>query len=334
MFRSATFKLTLWYIALVMAISIIFSTILYQVGSSQIASSLHRQTARIYTKFPIFHNSPLLRPMADIRENEHYLLVHLILFNFLVLIAAGFGSYALARRTLAPIEEAHEQQKRFTADVSHELRTPLTALKMEAEVALLNPKSSVPELRGTLESVLEEATKLENLINSILNLTHLETDEIRQLFVPLAINDVINESVRAVQTIAADRHITLRASTLSATVRGDRTSLVQLFVILLDNAIKYSPKEAMIEVQLSKDNNYILIEVVDHGVGIEPQALDQIFNRFYRADNSRAKNEVAGFGLGLPIAKTIADVHEGLITISSQPGHGTKAIVRLPLIDS
>src|SRR5206468_328883 len=95
---------------------------------------------------------------------------------------SGFASYGLARRTLRPIEESHEQQKRFTADVSHELRTPLTALKMSSEVALMDAAASKPALREALQSNLEEADKLELLINNLLRLTRLEATELQQTF--------------------------------------------------------------------------------------------------------------------------------------------------------
>ena len=141
MFRSATFKLTMWYLALVMAISLVFSVVLYSVAAGELDRGLNNETRRIYQKFPVFEGSPVLRPGADYDSGAHRILLRLAGFNIIVLVGAGWASYWLARRTLEPIEQAHEQQKRFTADVSHELRTPLTALKMESEVALMNDKN-------------------------------------------------------------------------------------------------------------------------------------------------------------------------------------------------
>src|SRR5690349_10918291 len=123
MFRSATFQLTLWYLALVMAISLTFSGVLYQVATDELARGLHSETERIFLQFPVFDNSPMLRTGPDYDRGTHRILLRLVGFNIIVLFTAGFASYWLARRTLEPIEEAHEQQKRFTADVSHELRT-------------------------------------------------------------------------------------------------------------------------------------------------------------------------------------------------------------------
>src|SRR5580704_9945872 len=110
MFRSAYFKLTLWYLTLVMGISITFSFILYHVATTELYEGLHRETQRIYTQFPIFNNSPMLRPDADDQYGAHRILIRIVIFNIAVLICAGIASYLLARRTLQPIEDAHEQQ--------------------------------------------------------------------------------------------------------------------------------------------------------------------------------------------------------------------------------
>src|SRR5665213_2436774 len=190
MFRSATFKLTMWYLGLVVLISVGFSIVLYHVATAELARGLHFQTQQIFNKFPIFDDSPLLRSGPDLSDGAHRILLRLIGFNIIVFVGAGFASYWLARRTLRPIEEAHEQQKRFTADVSHELRTPLTAIKMESEVALLNKQGSGAELRQVLQSNLEEVAKLETLINNLLRLTRLEASELQQNFTALQASDI------------------------------------------------------------------------------------------------------------------------------------------------
>jgi signal transduction histidine kinase len=286
-------------------------------------------------------------------------------FNLIVLCGAGLSSYWLARRTLEPIEEAHEQQKRFTADVSHELRTPLTALRMESEVALLNPKSKAQELRQTLASNLEEVAKLEALINNLLRLTRLEADELRQNFVPLNSRLISEAALKQVQPLAKHRHIKLSSQLTDPTplsavgslpndgpgkpsgniddeahsnndLNGDFNSLVQLVVILLDNAIKYSPPNSTVTLSVHSKANEVVLAVTDHGAGLHKAALEHVFDRFYRADESRAKiaginsESTEGFGLGLSIAKMIADLHDGTIVLTSGPGQGTTATISLP----
>jgi two-component system sensor histidine kinase CiaH len=331
MFRSATFKLTMWYLALVIAISLIFSVVLYHVATDELARSLHREMQTIYNQFPVFDNSPLLRSSPDYDEGAHRILLRLIGFNLIVLAGAGVASYWLARRTLEPIEEAHEQQKRFTADVSHELRTPLTAIRMESEVALMNKQASQAELRQTLNSNLEEVTKLEALINNLLRLSRLEADELQQSFKTLQIKTLAQKASAQVQPLAAERHITLNNEVLAGKITGDEDSLVQLLVILLDNAVKYSPHDSVVSMSVSSKSDQISLKISDQGIGIEPAQLEHVFDRFYRADNSRVKaNSAEGFGLGLSIAKMIADLHHGTIELTSRVGQGTTASISLP----
>lgn len=333
MFRSATFKLTMWYLAIVMAISLVFSAVIYHIATNELDRGLSRESLRISRQFPVFQGTPLLQPNQDYSSSAHRILLQLVSFNVIVLVGAGWASYWLARRTLQPIEEAHEQQKRFTADVSHELRTPLTALKMESEVALMNPKNGKKELRGTLASNLEEITKLEDLINNLLRLTRLEAGELEQQFEPLDSQIIAQEAIEQVTKQAAERNITIESNIKSARLLGDRTSLVQLLVILLDNAIKYSSSGSSISLTAHAANQHVLFEVVDHGQGIEREALEHVFDRFYRGQQnaSRNKSQAEGYGLGLSIAKMIADIHAGTIIVSSQIGHGTTATVSLPL---
>ena len=116
-------------------------------------------------------------------------------------------------------------------------------------------------------------------------------------------------------------------------VSGDRDSLVQLLVILLDNAVKYSPPGKTIEVSSQRQGDQVVFSVKDQGAGIERSALDHVFDRFYRADSSRTKANTEGYGLGLSIAKMIADLHEGTITLTSRLDHGTTAVVALPALE-
>ncbi len=332
MFRSATVKLTTWYLCIVMAISLLFSVVVYKIGSNEIAHSVHTQSERIYNEFPVFDTNPILHPSKDINDTSHELLLRLIFLNILVFAIAGFASYLLARRTLEPIEEAHEQQKRFTSDVSHELRTPLTALKMESEVALMNPKATAKELKSTLESNLEEANKLERLINSILRLTRLEADELRQNFVAISSKNIATEAIKEVKALASQHKITIEQDIKDQPFFGDPDSVKQLLVILLENAIKYSSPSSSVRIEANKQEDRLIYKVIDHGIGISKEALEHIFDRFYRAESSRTKEQnKEGYGLGLSIAKMIADVHDANITVSSQTGKGTIVEVTFPL---
>lgn len=334
MFESATLRLTLWYLAIAMTISICFSSVIYSIATNELNRGLHRQSDRISAQIPdeFMPDSRLRFAIApDSQAAANRLFWRLVALNLIVLAGAGYASYVLARRTLDPIEAAHEQQKRFTADVSHELRTPLTALKMESEVALLDKKAKPADLRKTIESNLEEANKLELLINNLLRLSRLEAGELQQQFTAVSNEVIVTGAIEQVRKQAEARNIIVEADVQIATLRGDQDSLQQLLIILLDNAIKFSPQGSTVRVASSAQANQAVITVADQGSGIAPAALDHIFDRFYQADSSRTKAKTSGYGLGLSIAKMIADVHEGTITITSKLKQGTTATIALPL---
>jgi signal transduction histidine kinase len=327
-YKSAIVKLTAWYLVLVMTISFIFSGVVYYFATSALASSLSAQTRRIYQLYPVFSGNPMFVGNRDATAGSHEILLDLIYFNLLVIVAAGFASYWLARRTLQPIQSSNEKQKRFVADASHELRTPVTSLKMSTEVALLDKSLSKDELRGTLESNLEEADKLDSLLNNLLRLSQLESGEIRGNFTSLSIVTLSSAALERVKQRADAKHINIVNKAVKGSVMGDSDSLIQLLVILLDNAIKYSPEKSTVTVTSSQQSNETTMSVVDHGFGIEPSALEHVFDRFYRADKARSGSH--GFGLGLSIAQHIADVHGGSISLTSALGKGTDAAIHLP----
>jgi len=322
MFRNATFKLTVSYLCVVMIISIVFSFVVYRVGSDNLTFGLNSESRELSSAFPILNGTPFVTPNTnDLNLARRHLIDELILTNLFVLVGAGFICYVLARETMKPIEEAHQQQKNFTADVSHELRTPLTALKMESEVALIDDSLDVNQLRQVITSNIEEAEKLDTLINSLLRLSRLEAEELQRQFQEIDLKNICQEAIDHVKVIADNKKININFSPKSLFTQGDHDSLVQLLVILLENAIKYSPENTTIKLLDSKKSNKPMILVEDHGQGIAPDDLMHVFERFYRADSARSGS--SGFGLGLSIAKLIADLHQANITITSQIKKGT-----------
>ncbi|MDB5184414.1 MAG: putative Histidine kinase [Candidatus Saccharibacteria bacterium] len=328
LFRSATIRLTVYYLLIVMTISISFSFALYHVATGEVRRGLHMESTRITSLFPVFENAPgIYSPDAEADQAASRIFWRLFSSNVVVLVGAGFLSYVLARRTLQPIEEAHSQQARFTSDVSHELRTPLTAVRMESEVALLDSTATKTELRHTLHSTIEEVGKMETLINNLLRLTKLDSAHLQASFVRLDTQALVAEAIDRVAKNAEARQIALTSVADQYFIRGDEANVIQLLVILLENGIKYSPPHSGIEVTTARKGDSIEITISDHGMGIERSALDHIFDRFYRADSSRTRGDTEGFGLGLSIAKAIADSHKARITIASRVGQGTQATV-------
>ncbi len=332
MFKSASLKLTAWYLALIMGLSLTFSVVLYNSSSAALRASFEHQRVIIRQQFEnAFGFAPSLYDprSAEIGEAQQRLIASLALGNTAVLVVAGAASFYLARRTLGPIEQAMEAQSRFTADASHELRTPLTAMQAEVEVALRDKNLSVHEARELLASNLEEVRNLQDLSNGLLALASQDQDH----FAPqsVSVEAVTRQAISRIQKQAEQKDISIQNDVSDLHVLGDRGELVQLFVILLDNAIKYSPSGTTLTLGSTAQNGSAHISIADQGYGIKPHDLPHIFDRLYRADQSRTKDKVTGYGLGLSIAKKIVELHKGAIDVTSRVGEGSTFVVRLEL---
>jgi signal transduction histidine kinase len=248
------------------------------------------------------------------------LLTILGLINLSILGMSGGAGYFLAGRTLTPIKRMVEEQKRFIADSSHELRTPLTSLRTELEVALRNTGLNLSDTKKLLESNLEEVLNLQLLSDNLLELAHNDTPIKKDASI-VSLAKITKASIRKVESMAAKKRITITDTVGDEQIRGVEERLVECFVIFLDNAIKYSPKESKIKISSKQNKDSIVVRIQDKGIGIAKQNLPKIFDRFFRADASRSKNE--GYGLGLSIAKSILDSHSATATVDSTLGRGT-----------
>jgi two-component system, OmpR family, sensor histidine kinase CiaH len=333
--KSAAFQLTLWYLGIIMVLSILFSAALYRESMSQLTEATNRQRAGIQRL--------LLPPGLEARRAEYiqalqdqldtsrgHLLFRLGALNLITLLLGGGAAYWLARRTLRPIQDSLEAQSRFTADASHELRTPLTAMRSEIEVALREKQLSVTGARALLSSNLEEIAKLETLSASLLRLARFENGLDPHLITKIPVRELFEGAVDRYQMPIAERKINLEVQHGPEAVQGDRDSLIELLAVLLDNAIKYSPARSTITLTSKPTVGFVTLSVSDQGAGIKASDIPHIFNRFYRADRSRSKEQVGGYGLGLSIAKRIAALHHGAISVESTPGQGSTFRVRLP----
>lgn len=331
MFNAAYLRLTAWYVAIIMAISILFSAWIYNEATHELRSGLQRQG--VVMEEPIFGADKLqiIQTLADeqLEVSRARLLTNLVYLNILVLGVGAIASYLLAKRTMRPIEAALEAQNRFTADASHELRTPLTAMKTEIEVALRDASLSKQEARELLESNLEEIDRLSSLSEALLTLAR---DDEPPALKPVALDQLAGLSCKRLNSLAAAKQITVTCNLEPVTVVGDKISLEKIVGILLDNAIKYSPAKTTIAVSSSKKGTAGFLTIADQGLGIKASDQAHIFERFYRADTSRSKEKIAGHGLGLSIAKKLIESMHGEIQVTSQAGKGSTFTVKLPAV--
>lgn len=313
MFRSATFQLTAGYLGILVAISLLFSVVIYSISLSEVSSRI----GSVRTAFEI--NQPRYETLRDIQlhEAETNLIASLTVTNLAIWVAGGFGCYYLARRTLRPIEEAHEAQSRFTSDASHELRTPLASMKTELEVALRDPNLSPEEMHDVLTSNLEEVDKLTSLSQMLLQLSRLEHAKLK--YEKVALQSATQAVVKRLDK--AGTRIKLEGK--PRRVFAHPASVEELLTILLDNALKYSPKNSPITVRFVDQRHMAGFEVINSGKGIPEKNLPYIFDRFYRVDESRTGGEKKGYGLGLSLAKKIVQLHNGELSVSSGDGTTT-----------
>jgi signal transduction histidine kinase len=327
MFHSAALKLTVWYLAIIMAISLIFSFSLYHVSGDELGRNVNRQIG-YFNNFlgpDESQNYGLLR-QRQLNDDLWHLKSNLIFFNLLVLIGGGAASYLLARRSLDPIQAALEAQTRFASDASHELRTPLTAIQTENEVALRDKNLSKAEAVNLLKSNLEEVAKLKSLSEGLLRLANgngsIETR-------PVVLAEAAAMAIGRYQKAADAKDISLINQLHGVKALADKDSLAELLSIFIDNSIKYSDKGSTVRISGGRRGKQVSISVKDQGRGIKNSDLPHIFERFYQTDSSRSK-QTAGYGLGLAIAKRIADAHGGHIEVTSTVGKGAVFTIFLP----
>lgn len=340
MFKSATIKLTGWYLLILMSISILFSVAIYNIATIELNARLQQlqsrfelnQTPTIIPQWIDAQHDPrfnVLRVEQVDRANRN-LLEALFYVNLMILLIGGAGSYFLARRTLKPIEEAHEAQSRFTSDASHELRTPLAVMRAELEVALRNKELSKKDVRELLESNLEEVNNLSNLASTLLQLSRLDHDGLAKEKVSL---------VKLTRTLTkkydkTGQRIKYVPSNKEPFVYANTASLEELITILIDNALKYSPDDSLITIKTSRNSKQARFEITNTGKGISAEELPHIFDRFYRADTARTKGNVSsGHGLGLSLAKKIIEIHNGELSATSAPDHATTFVFLLPIFN-
>src|SRR5215467_3576152 len=231
--------------------------------------------------------------------------------------------------TLARLEKAVGEMKQFTASISHELRTPLAVLRGEAEVALMQA-SSPEQYRRVLSSQLEEFEKLSRMINQLLTLARAESGDVAIAHEPVNISGMCRSLAEQLEPVAASKDVSLSSNCdPDVILRGDASWIERIILNLADNAIKFTRPGGHVSLNVTRSGNNAILEVADDGIGIEPEAVPHIFERFYRADPSRA-DRADGAGLGLSLVKWAVDQHQGSIQVESIPGNGTRFVVKLP----
>ena len=253
----------------------------------------------------------------------------IVLGGVALLIASAIGYY-MAGRALVPLKEAYDKQKQFAADASHELRTPLAVVMASADLLLADPSIENPFLRQVLEDLKSEVKKMTNLVSDLLMVARSDNNALKVKIQRLDLSEILMQVIRTMTPIAEKKNIRLGGEDLrKVMINADEQKIKQLAIILVDNAIKYTPEGGAVLVRLENvDNTRAVFAVMDSGIGIAAEDLDKVFERFYRVDKARSR-EMGGNGLGLAIAAEIVKLHDGKISVASKLGEGTKFTVEL-----
>ncbi|HEV8234058.1 MAG TPA: ATP-binding protein [Gemmatimonadaceae bacterium] len=246
----------------------------------------------------------------------------------LLLVVAG--GWFLVRKSTAPVELTIEHMRRFMADAAHELRTPLTIVRSRAEIALQQSRA-VGEYEQTLRGIELDARRLGTIVDDLLILARADAGERPIAHERVFLDDLTLDAAGAARVVAQAKGVELELEEFGeAPVDGDPTLLRQLVMILLDNAVKFTARGGSVRVRVGESSDRPTLVVEDTGIGISAEQLPHVFERFYRGDpaRSRGNGSVDGAGLGLSIAKWIADAHNAEISVSSEPGAGTRVSVR------
>lgn len=341
MFQSARIRLTAWYLLIIMVVSVAFSIALFSIVTAEFDRFERVQRFRIERRLEendalIHSDTNTRRPPFNIttaspeliQETRERVALLLLETNIAVLFLSGLLGYVLAGKTLQPIQHMVDDQYRFITDASHELKTPITSLKTAFEVFLRNPSWTRQEAQTLIQESLDEVNRLQHLSSSLLELSTSGSKK----YLPLSLQEVFRLTLTQLKTQAHVKDISIQGTTINLSVLGDQNELIRLFVIVFDNAIKYSKKHTAISYRIQKAHTKAVIIIEDHGIGIDQQDLPHVFKRFYRSNSARTHEQHGGYGLGLSLAKNIVEHHHGEIHLVSTLGKGTTCTITLPLV--
>jgi two-component system sensor histidine kinase CiaH len=267
-------------------------------------------------------------PELNMLHSLFIIIIAGVAISGLLTLLAGFY---LAQRALVPIRESWEKQQQFVADASHELRTPLAVIQANTELLLRHPDHSIEQESGYVSTILKESKRINKLITSLLTFARSDSNQMEIQTKPIDIDSLISECVLQFTPLADLKQIELKVKLeCSLEMLADEERIHQLMVILMDNALKYTPERGTISISSNRTAHSVNLIIEDTGVGIPESDLPFIFERFFRGDKIRSRSD-GSFGLGLSIAHWIVHRHGGKIRAESQLGRGTRFLLTFPL---
>lgn len=320
-FHQARIVLTMIYVALLAIILVFASSVTYSMFSSRLT---HR-FARIHERVIIERTFEL--PNAnDVRLD---LLRAFVVVNSFLLAFAGAASYWLAGLTLRPIQQAYQRQRQFIGDASHELRTPLAILRMEIDNELAKNPSA--EVRSALQSKSEEVDRMTRLVTDLLALSRIDESEGTVDMGQVDLAETAKATCERLDVLAKQHGVALSVVAPDAVaVKANADLLAQAITNVVKNAILYNKTDGAVTVQVVREKDAAVCRVTDTGIGIPAEDVPHVFDRFYRAEKSRARGK-GGSGLGLAIVQSIMELFDGAALVESEEGKGTVVTLKMPI---
>jgi signal transduction histidine kinase len=329
-FARARLNLTILYIAIIAAVVLLLSSSFYAIHDRRVRDLGLRESESAESDSGSPSASRLVEEYLEILQRS------ILVADAVTIAIAGALSYFLAGRTLRPIRDSMRSQREFYANAAHDLRTPLAVMKTEAEVALRAPRQGAGEVRGILQSSLEEIDRMSAMVEEMLLLSTYGSgrndapglEGSRQEEADLA--DLAATAVERMRSRAEAKGIGLSVfAGEPALARVDARAVERALANVLENAVKYTPKGGGVSVSLGQARTHIDLVVADTGIGIPAVDLPRVAEAFFRADAARAADG-GGAGLGLAIVKKIMTEHGGSLEISSAEGQGSSVRLRFP----
>lgn len=316
LFIRARIILTVYYIVAIGLVMAVFSALLYFSLITNLRDTLMDQFPNGSDRHHVYEET------TDRFQGT------ILLGDIVGLLLIGGASYLLAGRTLRPIRQALEDQRRFSSDASHELRTPLAIMQSQSEVALRNAGSTNEELRSVISSGLEESKRMTHLVEDLLAVARSEQGIKKTERVDL--EKILLPAIDSIRIRAAEKRIVIDERLEDAAVSADGSAIYRAFLNVLDNAVSYTEPEGSLSVVLTKSSGDAVITVKDTGIGISKADLPNIFKRFYKADVARSYRPGSP-GLGLAIVSEIIASHGGTVSVDSKVGSGSEFTISIPL---
>ena len=283
-------------------------------------------TYKTNTKIPAILQTGRLLSDQDGLLNQY--LISLTILGGIASIFLAFLSWWLAGRSLGPAQKAWDQQQVFVSNASHELRTPLTLIRATADYGLRSQPAK--EQSKLLTDILNECDYMDHLVDDLLLLSRLDAQRLKLDLELIPLQKLFSETVEQIGKLNPGREISTQLNPAQIQVRADKTRLRQVLLILLDNALRFTPSGGSIELNAQQAKKSIQIEVIDTGQGIPPEHLPHLFDRFYQVTSSENEGSRTN-GLGLSIAHSLIEAQGGSISISSQLGKGTRINILFPI---